>query len=262
MTMSTDWQPPSGASVPPVPTRRRKRRWPKVIAALVGLFVAIGIIGAIAGGGDDSTNETTAAVTAVDGSDDAETTAVEDAQTSIATAVETTTAETSAAAATVEPTTEQATTPTVPPTPAPIAGASRANPVPLGQPLEVEDWTIVVTGYAENADATYADADEYADPPPAGTQYAIVQFSGTYNGPDSDTFPSYYLSLLGESSLAAEADILCTITVNEENNVEVFTGGTLTTNLCYQLAPADAATAVVAAKSSEYGESTRFMAVR
>ncbi len=63
------------------------------------------------------------------------------------------------------------------PTPQP-PGLSPAKPLPPGQPIQIDNWTIEVQQFlrGEKAWEMLAAANSYNEPPPAGKEYVLIQF--------------------------------------------------------------------------------------
>jgi hypothetical protein len=145
-----------------------------------------------------------------------------------------------------------AVTPPVPtPTPAPIAGATRANPVPLGQSARVGDWTLTVTGISADAWPAIQSANMYNDPPTAGQQFFMIAVAATYLGSGSDHLDSGltmhavgslnvgYTTFSNSCGVLPEPNLYMT-------DPEVFTGGMVSGNAaCWAISASDASSLVM-----------------
>lgn len=63
---------------------------------------------------------------------------------------------------------------------------TRANPAPLGAPIEGEDWTVVVNSVDLDANEEVAAENEFNEPADEGTVYISVNVTITYTGNDPD----------------------------------------------------------------------------
>ncbi|MGH2548673.1 MAG: hypothetical protein ACRDHN_04755 [Thermomicrobiales bacterium] len=127
------------------------------------------------------------------------------------------------------------------------AGDSRENPVPFGQPGRIGDWEITVTGTDLNASKAIAMATGHVLDLESGHVFVLVQLSLTRVGSDSGSFVRSLLSsaVVGPSNVAYDdLNAGCDeVPGTDDDTLEVFPGGTLTTALCWQVLRADAASA-------------------
>lgn len=129
--------------------------------------------------------------------------------------------------------------------PAPIleAGASgtRGNPLPLGDTTELNGWEVSVLSSTADATDIVLRENQFNDPPTAGRQFFIVDVSATYLGSGSDTaFAGLAFSAVGESSVAYDLEDTCGVIPDEFDAFnEVFSGGTITGNVCWSVRSAD-----------------------
>lgn len=79
---------------------------------------------------------------------------------------------------------------------------TRDNPASIGETLTTSDWEVVVNGFTRNATDEVMAENPFNDPPPAGSQYALVNVTATYLGDDSSL-----------------ADFISAAWVNEAGNV-------------------------------------------
>lgn len=124
-----------------------------------------------------------------------------------------------------------------PPTPTPEPVGTRANPVPIGTPVEIGGWTLTVIDVIPNATDLVLAENPFNDPPAEGRQFFIVTLSATYNGPGSDTFAySIFLGAVGKSAVAYQSyEDHCGVIPNRLPDTEVFEGGTITGNVCWSV---------------------------
>lgn len=62
---------------------------------------------------------------------------------------------------------------------------SRANPSAIGDVLSSDEWEVVVNSFTRNATDQVMAANMFNDPPPPGSQYALVNLTATYIGDES-----------------------------------------------------------------------------
>ena len=142
-------------------------------------------------------------------------------------------------------------TPIATPTPVPTAGATRANPVPLGQSARAGDWTLTVTGISADAWPAIQAANMYNDPPAAGQQFFMIAVAATYMGSSSDRLDSG-LTLravgglnVGYTTFNNSCGVLPEPNL-DMNDPEVFTGGTVSGNAaCWAISASDASSLVM-----------------
>lgn len=142
-------------------------------------------------------------------------------------------------AATAQPTS----TPQPTNTPAPQRG-TREDPVPKGTVVRLSDgWEIRVDAVIPDATATVLAENQFNDPPVPGHQFFIATITATYQGQGSATFDgTYRLRAVGPSAVSYTTfENSCGVYPNRITNNEVFTGGTITGNVCWQVRSGDAA---------------------
>ena len=146
------------------------------------------------------------------------------------------------------PTATPVPTPTPTPTPVPVLG-SRQNPVPAGTTVEIKNedstdhWEVTVTGTIPNATKVVLDENSFNDPPEEGNQFYIVTVRAKYLGPDSTKFRgSSRLRALGRGGVVYTTfENSCGVIPNElPSYTELFTGGQVEGNECWQIASSDA----------------------
>jgi len=131
--------------------------------------------------------------------------------------------------------------------PQPTQG-SRTNPVPLGQEVALGDgWRLKVESVTPNATAQVLDANDSNDPPIAGWQYFIARVTATYASPGSDRFEAAYrLRTVGAAAVSYSGfENSCGEVPDELSEAELFTGGTITGNVCWAIPSSDAASLVL-----------------
>lgn len=137
-----------------------------------------------------------------------------------------------------------------------VPPGDRLNPHPLGKTVKLDEgWQLKVNSATINADTEVESVtDQHGDhvnpPPPAGTQYTLVNVSMTYVGGGSPSLSNYLLGPLPPAGVDAEgaSNALyqighCTPPPLDLGSVgDVTSGQTETGNLCYEIASKDAST--------------------
>ncbi|WP_424936627.1 MULTISPECIES: hypothetical protein [Bacteria] len=63
---------------------------------------------------------------------------------------------------------------------------TRENPAALGSTITGKDWTVVVNSVNLDAQQTVAEANQFNQPAPEGSQYITVNYTVTYTGDDAN----------------------------------------------------------------------------
>lgn len=80
------------------------------------------------------------------------------------------------------------------------------NPLPLGSPVEGENWSVLVTEVTRDADAIVAAADSSNRPAPSGSHYETVSYTATYTGTTSGFASEIDIQLVTSSDLLVNSD--------------------------------------------------------
>lgn len=155
-------------------------------------------------------------------------------------------------AANIPPFGEEFDLPTPTPTLEPI-GVSRSSPAPIGTTVVVGNWEIVVESVTPDATSEVLAANQFNDPPQDGHQFFIATISATYFGGEEESSSfSFDVSLqaLGSSAVAyREHEHRCGVIPDELDAYrEVFEGGTVSGNICWQIESGDASELVMFAE--------------
>lgn len=124
-----------------------------------------------------------------------------------------------------------------------LPGSSRGNPIPLGAPASIRDWTITVLNATPDATAAVLAENEFNDPPAAGHQYYMVHITATYNGPASDSYDAdYEMRAVGQSNVGYStfSNDCGVIPDAFPDTADVFTEGTVSGNICWSIDSQDA----------------------
>ena len=128
-------------------------------------------------------------------------------------------------------------------TPAEGALGTRANPIPMGEAVQLDDdWELTVLSVEPDATDSILAEDSFADPPASGHQFFVATVRVTYIGETSEEFYGWNLRTVGQSAVSYDQfDNSCGWSVpNELPSNELFTGGTIEGNLCWSIDSADA----------------------
>jgi hypothetical protein len=127
-------------------------------------------------------------------------------------------------------------------------GSSRTDPAPIGAAVEVAGWSIVVNSVIpDGTEAVRAESD-FNDPPADGNQFFLINLTATYVGNGEDDSTTLFFSLdfgaVGASNVAYDPfEDNCgfaTLPDPLDQNAEVFEGGSVTGNICWEVDEDDA----------------------
>ena len=134
-------------------------------------------------------------------------------------------------------------TPYPTPTPTPSAG-TRESPIPLGAvALTHAGWEVSVLSATPNANDAVLAEYRFNDPPRPGRQFYLVTLRAKYVGAGSDDFGfRHRLRVVGSANnVVYEAfGDGCGVIPNSLPSPEVFTGGEITGNKCWEIESSDA----------------------
>lgn len=127
------------------------------------------------------------------------------------------------------------------PSPAPAPG-TRDDPYPVGTDVKLDDgWVLTVIGGDANANEEVEAHNQFNDPPDEGKQFFMARVRLTYEGEGSDTFfAGFRLDAVGDSNVAYHA-YECGDIPDELPYDEVFKGGTIEGNVCWEIETSDVA---------------------
>jgi len=121
---------------------------------------------------------------------------------------------------------------------------SRNNPIPRGESaLLYGNWDVRVVGVIPNATDIVLRENMFNDPPKPGYQYFIATVEATYRGAGSARFDgTYRLRAVGPANVSYSTfEDSCGVIPDEISDREVFSGGTIRGNVCWQVLASDAA---------------------
>ena len=144
--------------------------------------------------------------------------------------------------------------------------SSRANPIPVGTTVRLADWEITVIGTRPDSTAAVLAENQFNDPPVEGREFVIIETELTYVGTTSSiVFADTDFSAVGAGGITygSNSDDWCGVIPDKLNEfTEVFTGGTLSGNLCYSVPTEDIDSLVLIADEGFFGDQRHFMALK
>ena len=142
--------------------------------------------------------------------------------------------------------------PTLSPTPVPVL-SSMEKPVPFGQSFEVKNddptdhWEITVIDVVSDSTDEVLAENMFNDPPEEDTQFFMVKVRVKYLGLGSNEFSwGSRLKAVGERRVVySRYDNSCGVLPNPVPDSELFTGGEVEGNACWQIESSEAASLVM-----------------
>lgn len=133
--------------------------------------------------------------------------------------------------------------------PAAAEEGTRENPYPLGTKVSSDEWEVTVNSVTFAANDAVANANQFNEAPPEGSEYILINTTITYVGSDADGgMPAFvtiaYVTPTGETvdltdSFAVAPEPLDTMTT-------LYNGGTVTGNVVLAVPSADAQAGAIA----------------
>lgn len=119
-----------------------------------------------------------------------------------------------------------------------VGAGSRENPAAPGDTVTVGDWEIVVNSFNRDATEQVMGTNQFNDPPPAGSQWALVDLTATYVGDELGT-----TTFIGVSYVTEDGTVIHwydhVAVVPHALNGELYPGGTATGNVGIALPQGD-----------------------
>lgn len=146
----------------------------------------------------------------------------------------------------------------------PAAGAgTRENPHPVGSVIESKDWRVVVNTVTLAATDAVVAANQFNDPPAAGSEYILVNYSVTYIGDDANgQTPSFvsieYVTADGRTVNSYDNSV---VEPDPISSNALYKGGSATGNQAFEVPSATAAQGVLAVRPGMFGDKV-FVAVQ
>jgi len=120
---------------------------------------------------------------------------------------------------------------------------TRENPIPRGRlAMLYDNWEVRVVRVIPDATRLVLDENLFNRPPERGKQFFIATVEATYHGPGSSRFDgSFRLRAVGPSGVSYSTfNDSCGVIPDKLPDPEVFTGGTIRGNVCWQVTSDDA----------------------
>ncbi len=123
------------------------------------------------------------------------------------------------------------------------AGNDRENPVPLGETVNVGDWTVQVVDVTLDATKTILAANATNHPPAEGNQFAMIRVDITYNGGDTVSVDNGIgFAALGSANVGYSQyyDPCGTYPDPTSAVTKLHKGDSATLNVCWEVSTSDA----------------------
>ncbi len=110
-----------------------------------------------------------------------------------------------------------------------------------------DGWTISVVSYTPDATTAVLAENMFNDPPAAGNVFSITRVTALKGGASPGSFGgSYRLRAVGSSNVSYSTfDNWCGVIPGPLSSTDVFPGGSITGNVCWEVPTGDAATLVM-----------------
>lgn len=110
---------------------------------------------------------------------------------------------------------------------------SRDDPLQLGETFESGDWAVTINSFTPDADDEVAGENQFNDPAPDGSSYALIHADATYHGDESEMVMMgvdiAYVSASGETINASDTHAIAPEEL--ESSAELYNGGTESGNV-------------------------------
>ncbi len=141
---------------------------------------------------------------------------------------------------------------------------SRANPIPIGTPVEIGSWEVAVTQVNPDAADIVAAENEFNDAPAPGQSFVMIGLSGVYRGEESGTFwTDVSAKVLGNGGNTYSDR--CGVIPNDISDAgETFAGASIEGSLCFKVdtAQLDGALLILEEFLSFNDDSRKFFALQ
>jgi hypothetical protein len=137
----------------------------------------------------------------------------------------------------------------------PVDGSTtRETPIPIGEAGQIGDFTLTVTGVIPQADAWVAEANPFAAPPTEGNQFTVASVTMTFTG-SGIGIPYVQMGFYAVAASGIEYGHVTSgcgeLPTGLDSARDVFPGGTVTYDICWQIPVADAGSLVLRVDSSD-----------
>lgn len=145
------------------------------------------------------------------------------------------------------------------------AGAgTRENPYPIGSVIESDEWRVVVNSVTLAATDAVVAANSFNDPPAAGSEYILVNYSVTYKGDDPNGQTPMFVSVdyVTADGTTVDGTKKMVVAPDSINNLStLYKGGTATGNDAFEVPSATAGDGVLAIRAGMLSDKV-FVAVK
>lgn len=133
---------------------------------------------------------------------------------------------------------------------------TRETPYPIGSVIESKDWRVVVNSVTLAATDAVVAANQFNDPPAAGSEYILVNYSVTYIGDDANgQTPSFvsvsYVTADGKTVNSYDKSV---IEPDPISSNALYNGGSATGNEAFEVPSATASQGVLAVRAGMFGD--------
>ncbi|PTT66873.1 DUF4352 domain-containing protein [Arthrobacter sp. HMWF013] len=140
---------------------------------------------------------------------------------------------------------------------------TRESPHPLGSVIESKDWRVVVNSVTLAATDAVVAANQFNDPPAAGSEYILVNYSVTYIGDDANgQTPSFvsveYVTADGTTVNSYDKSV---VEPDPISSNALYKDGSATGNVAFHVPSATAGQGVLAIRPGMFGDKV-FVAVK
>jgi hypothetical protein len=153
-----------------------------------------------------------------------------------------------------------------PPPPDPNGPAgSRGDPIPLQETVAIGDWEVRVLGSIDDATDQVLVENQFNEPPSEGNQFVVVEIEATYVGTDSSMFTlDTTIGAVGNAAVGYGSEDTCGVIPNELDDFsEVFPGGVISGNVCWEVPTSDVGGLVMSLEEAfSFDEVVWFLAIR
>ncbi|WP_307480963.1 hypothetical protein [Pseudarthrobacter sulfonivorans] len=148
-------------------------------------------------------------------------------------------------------------------TPAAAGVGTRDNPHPLGSVIESDDWRIVVNSVTLAATDAVVAENRFNEPPAAGSEYILVNYSVTYIGdePNGQTPSFVSVEYVTEDGRTVNSYDKSVIEPDPIDSNTLYKGGSVTGNEAFEVPSATAGQGVLAVRPGMFGDKV-FVAVK
>ena len=141
---------------------------------------------------------------------------------------------------------------------------TRENPHPIGSVIESDEWRVVINSVTLAATDAVVAGNQFNDPPAAGSEYIMVNYSTTYIGDDADGQMPAFVSIdfvTAEGTTVNKLDNYAVAPEPIDTTSTLYKDGTATGNMVIAVPTASASQGVLAVRPGMLGDKV-FVAVK